>query len=326
MKSDARKYFFTALKILAGIALALVLYFRLRADMSKFDPALLAATFQQTRTILLLLAALLLMPVNWLLESLKWKLMINSALEKISLYTAFRSVLAGVAFGNLAPGRATEFAGKIIFISEGNRLAASFLHFINGASQLVVTILFGVLALSSGNLLQASGLPSSAILLISAGCWILSAVLLLFFFNPSYAFNRLKKIKLFRKYANLDITVSRGTLLAIFFLSVIRYLVFSLQFYLVILCFFSPDAQPGRIAEGIFGYYLLVSVIPMFSAAEAFIRGGIGIVIFSQAGQSSMNIFVSSTLLWIINIVLPSLAGYIFFLFRKLKPAKPERK
>jgi hypothetical protein len=108
--------------------------------------------------------------------------------------------------------------------------------------------------------------------------------------------------------------LSSVTLLKLTAYSILRYIVFSLQFYFLILVFF--DTTPlMEVCLGIGVYYLLTTIIPMFSAIEAFMRGGIAVLVFTQAEPSTVNIFSASTFLWIINIVIPSVIGYLFFLF-----------
>ena len=58
------------------------------------------------------LAVLLLMPVNWMLEGLKWKLAAGQQV-KLSFGNAMRGVLAGVTIGTATPNRIGEFAGRI---------------------------------------------------------------------------------------------------------------------------------------------------------------------------------------------------------------------
>jgi uncharacterized membrane protein YbhN (UPF0104 family) len=314
MKRKPRQIFFLAIKILISVALCVVLVAKLISEADKIDFNLYRSKFSDPAFTGFLLFSLLLMPLNWMLESLKWKMIVSSYLEKISFKTAFKSVFTGVAFGNLTPGRATEFAGKILFISEDNRVTATFLHFISGSAQLLVTILTGGYAMVA----LSFRLPMGPVLfyLFVLLLALLSCLLLLFLFNPEKAFRLFQKLKFFRKYAQGKIEIPRKVLLKLFLYSFIRHIVFTLQYFLIIKSFFGPG-NDFYIFNGILLSWLLVSVIPMFSPVEAFMRGGIGILIFSPIESNSMNIFISSTLIWIINILLPSLFGLIFFLTRK---------
>ena len=315
------KFIYPAIKILLGLALGYILFEKLSIDFTKVDFTKYCKKLTETSTIFQIIFAILLMPFNWLLESIKWKLIISASIEKMSLKTAIRSVITGVAFGNLAPGRATEFAGKILFISEGNRIKASFLHFVSGSSQLIVTIVFGVIAFF---ITGVSFFKNEFFFFLFAFLLcVLFIFLCSFFFNPSKAFLLLQKVKFFQKFLEGKMEIERKILNKLFLLSVIRHLVFSFQYFLIIKCLFYSQ-ENFYILNGIFLSYLLMSVIPMFSPAEAFIRGGIGVLIFSSVEQDSMKIFIASTLIWLINIVIPSLLGYFIFVFKQKNSKTPK--
>ncbi|MBC7861938.1 MAG: flippase-like domain-containing protein [Bacteroidia bacterium] len=314
MTDKNRKFFFFSIKILVGVALTWVLFVKLYKEGEKIDVELYKKKFSETSVILLLLFSLLLMPVNWIIESVKWKMIISNCLEKMSLRTAIKSVFTGVAFGNLAPGRATEFAGKILFVSEKNRLSASFLHFVSGSSQLMITIVFGSFAF----MFSSFQFPGSVIFFyVFAFLLSLLFIFLCFLFlNPHKVFSFLQKFRFFNKYASGKIEVPRPVLKKLFALSLLRHLVFSLQYFLIIKCFFICD-DTFFIFNGIFLSYLVMAVVPMFGPIEALMRGGIGILVFSSVEPVNMNVFVSSTMIWIINILIPTAIGFFFFLFKK---------
>jgi hypothetical protein len=316
MKEGQKKKLFTVLKILTGIALSWILVSKLRESATQFDLQSIKEKLSDGANLNLLLLCILLMPVNWMLESLKWKLIITATIERISFYTAFKSVMSGVAFGNLAPGRATEFAGKILFIPSGHRIKATYLHFVSGSSQLIVTLLGGMA------IVLFNGIPDEITngyrIIIYSIIPVLLLLLFLFYFNSSYLFSKLSRLKFIRKISEGEIKVKYSVLLNVFFLSVIRYIVFGIQFLLVASIFFTAN-NPLLFIPGICLYYLFSSIVPMISVIEALMRGGIAVLVFAYVETSSVAIFICSTLIWIINVVVPSVAGYLFFLFYKPK-------
>jgi hypothetical protein len=60
----------------------------------------------------------------------------------------------------------------------------------------------------------------------------------------------------------------------------------------------------------------ITTVIPMISALEAAIRAAVAIMVFKDSGISPAALALSSLLIWMVNIILPSIAGY-FFLVRQ---------
>ncbi len=135
------------LKIALGVACVLIIYFRVRDEFGIEQQILLKQSIFNLQALLALLFCIFLIPVNWGIESKKWQL-ITSSVEKINFITSMKSVYSGVCLGNFAPGRATEFVGKILYFSDENKGKITVLHFVNGMIQLSITLLFGLLAIS----------------------------------------------------------------------------------------------------------------------------------------------------------------------------------
>ena len=315
MEARTKKKIFLVLKVLAGLLLFYILASRLSKEFEQFEWEVMKKKILSGTSILLFFVTLLLMVLNWLLESIKWKTIISESLIPIGLIPAFKSVLSGVAFGNLAPGRASEFAGKIVFLPSEHRGTATYLHFVNGIIQLMVTVVAGIISVflliknnpSFQSEFTAYAISVSTVLMLLIGVIV---------YKPDWFYNLLQKNKTLKKYLSGKIQLSTRNLFKLTTYSVLRYLVFSLQFYLLI-CIFFEEKHFYELCLGIGVYYLLTTIIPMFSAIEAFMRGGIAVLIFSHSEPSTVNIFSASTFLWVINIVIPSVVGYLFFLFLK---------
>ena len=143
---ERKKIISPVLKITIGLASFAIIYFRLKSDFTSDKLQLLYTSVFSLKGILCFTTCLLLIPINWGIESYKWKL-ITAPVETIHLNTAIRSVYSGVCLGNLAPGRATEFVAKILFFKAENRPKITVLHFVNGMFQFSITILAGLCAL-----------------------------------------------------------------------------------------------------------------------------------------------------------------------------------
>jgi hypothetical protein len=316
-----KRYFFLLLKLSAGVLLVWILYRRISADFLSTDFNQYLLILSDFSHQILLCIAVLLMPLNWCLEAYKWQLIVNGCLSRISFFTALKSVLSGVAFGNLTPGRATEFAGKIFFIRREERVTATYLHFINGSSQMLITVVMGILALVF-TCVNTQG-EDSVFFRISLLIMPLPGFLLaLFFFTPDYFFRKLKRIPFVRKQKQEHVSIPQALSLKILFLSFTRYIIFSAQFVLLLIVF--TDGKSGfPLFSGVILYYLFITLLPMFSLVEAFMRGGIAVLVFSNIIHDALGLFIASSVLWLVNIVFASLLGYLFFLF--LKPQSAHR-
>ena len=64
---------------------------------------------------------LLLMISNFLIESIKWRLVVSSN-NSISILKAVKGVLVGQTFAFFTPNRIGEYAGRTLYLEEGKKL------------------------------------------------------------------------------------------------------------------------------------------------------------------------------------------------------------
>ncbi len=303
-------------KIVIGAGSFGIIFWRLKADATAENLQLIRASLLSWNSLMLLLISVILFPVNWLLESYKWML-ITAQTEKISLATASRSVYAGICIGNLAPGRATEFLAKIHFFKPENKLTITLLHFVNGMFQLSVTIFFGMLGIMLRSLVNDQS--ESFLSYVAIG---LSAVVMLVFVMILFNINRFVPW-IYKRFnsANYEdvkpISWSGKLLTSLFGVSIIRYCVFTLQF-ICILLIFSGKADMLQLLVSIWIYFLFTTIIPMFSVIEAAVRAAIALIVFNGFGMSNAALAIVAILLWVINIVFPSIVGYWVLVKEKL--------
>lgn len=270
--------------------------------------------FSEPKMYTILFLVLCLMPVNWGIESYKWK-SITTQIESVSYSTALKSVFSGICVGNIAPGRAMEFLAKIFYFKEENRPGITILHFINGMFQMLITVTVGIISIA----LKLQHSESSSFIyavLIGGFCMILFFCWAIF--NVSYIQQKLKFIKWFRKFeSSHKIKFSSKLIFKLISLSIIRYLVFTTQFYLIYNAL-SPQNDIISIFISIAAYFMLTSLIPMISIIEPAIRAAIALFVFNNTGDNTVIVILSSTFVWIINVIVPSIIGYIIILKEKI--------
>ncbi len=304
-------------KILIGIGSFTFIYFRLKDDLTTENLNLLTTTFTLPYAYCLLIFCLLLVPINWGIESYKWKLITNP-IETISFKVANKSVYSGLCVGNLAPGRATEFLAKVLFFKPDNRPTITLLHFVNGMFQLSITIVIGLLALVF-KFDASDGLSSAQFLSIGVFCMLLLAFFLMFVFK----FNTLQKwiFGLFKKSLaskSLPYSFTKNSITTLFFLSIVRYVVFTTQFILILKLFYQGGINSSILAS-VCIYFLFTTVLPMISFIEPAIRAAIAILVFRNTDINEISLVLTAVLLWLINIVLPSVIGYLIILREKFE-------
>lgn len=313
MQKSIKKTLTFSVKILIGILSFWLIYNRLNAIPHLKEQSLF--WFSESGMYLTLLLVLCLMPINWGIESYKWKT-ITDQVERISYSTALKSVFSGICIGNVAPGRAMEFLAKIVFFKSENRPSITILHFINGMFQMLITVTVGIISIAYK--LNKNNQSSNFIYIVLAGglcmilffCWVI--------LNVSFIQQKLKFIKWFRKIGNTQNTqFSKALLLKLISFSIIRYLVFTTQFYLIYNAV-SPQNDMAQTFMSIAAYFMLTSLIPMISFIEPAIRAAIALFVFNNAADNTVIVVLSSTFVWIINVVIPSIIGYIIILKEKI--------
>ena len=269
-------------------------------------------------------ALLLLMVINWGIESVKWRMLIRQS-EEISIGKAYQAVLGGLAASVFTPNRVGEFIGRVFILQKTDPVKAILLTLVGSFSQLLVTVVAGTAAYVffapkylSLMLFDSTWLVSG----ISIAMALMSLFMMFVFFNIP-VLHRIS-ILLPEKYSeriknSIDAIAgcSKQLLLKTVLLSALRYLVFSTQFFLAIrlmgLQFTAPECLLA-----IPVLYLMLMAIPTVALTEIGVRGSVSVFIFGlMAGARGLDssgmlaIISASTLIWFLNIAVPSLAGVL---------------
>lgn len=273
---------------------------------------------------LLFITLIILMSINWGLESFKWKLLISQS-ETISFGNAFKAILGGLAVSVFTPNRIGEFVGRVFILEKTDPLKGILLTIVGSFSQLIVTIALGTAAfvvfapryitfLQFDNSWLVTGFSISLVLI--------SLLLIFIYFNISFL-NRISILlpaKYEKQIQNGIDAIARcpkRLLFLVFLLSTLRYIVFSTQFYLAI-TFVGLNFSFLHCMMVIPMIYLLLVVIPTIALTEIGVRGSVSVFLFGllTAGQTlnaadSLAIISASTFIWLLNIAIPSLAGVL---------------
>ena len=98
-----------------------------------------------------------------------------------------------------------------------------------------------------------------------------------------------------------------------FTLSLIRYFVFSFQFYFLLLIF-KIDISYLNTMMVITTIYLLASIIPSIFIFDVIIKGSIAVYLCSYIPINEITILSIITIMWLLNFVLPSIFGSYYIL------------
>lgn len=257
--------------------------------------------------------ALLLMPLNIGLEAQKWRRLMGPILA-FKPFLGIRAICTGLTVSLFTPNRIGEFAGRILYLSGRFRVAGIFATFIGSLAQYVVYWLAALWAIYWG----AADLPWLAsirpllLLLGSLGV----VMLLLFYFgsNRILYWMRKKQWKApFMRFLVISGRYPSKVLLAVLLLASIRFTIFCLQLYALML--FVGFPMNHNLAISLLPLlFIAQTLVPSFVLTDLGIRGGLALFLFEPWAGSAMLALLPSYMLWLMNIIFPAFLGWLSLL------------
>ncbi len=268
---------------------------------------LLAVLWQIKPSAILLTLGLL--PVNLGLQFLKWHYVLRCAAPRhITPRASFFSLLAGLPLGLITPGRWGEL-GRAFFLPQIKQTKVVLLAAMDKIFDLLINVLLGACALLY--LIHKKLFPEMLFLpvVLLILCFAFMNVLAL----QPHALKSFARVlrKLHRKkFASLQALsrFSRRNLLAVWLLSLLFVLTYSLQFVILLRGFIDVAYFDGMI--GAAATFFAKSLLPI-AAGDLGVREGAAAFFFSRMGLLPQAAFDASLLLFVINLLAPSLLGML---------------
>lgn len=258
-----------------------------------------------------------LLPLNWLLEAGKWKLLLRK-IEPVSWLHAVRSVMTGVTVSFLTPNRVGEFAGRVMHLRSGYRIKAAIASVIGSMNQLLITVVAGGIGLlfSLQEFVQSNE-PLRYVMLVLITVAIISLLISYFRIRVlstlSENFYFLRKLSLYTRIFEI---YTSDELRKITMMSAMRYLIFTFQFWLA-LGIFGVDLPVGETFRLLSLIYLVMAIVPTIALSELTVRGSVALYFLAPVAGNSAGILAGSTLIWFVNLAVPALVGALaVFYFR----------
>jgi hypothetical protein len=251
-----------------------------------------------------ILVLLLFTDANWLLEMFKWNTL-ASITKKISFFEAYEQCLASLTASIITPNRIGEYGAKALFFEYGKRKKIMLLNLIGNLSQFTVTVLFGIIGFVF--FIKNFNVNTPKYNIEKLMIFIVAIVIVIIFS---------KKLRLF-KISNFLKQIPKGIYIKIVGLSLLRYLVFSHQFYFL-LRMFGIETDYFTLMNLIFCMYLLASIVPSLTLFDWVIKGSFAVWLFGFIEINELTVLSIATIMWILNFGIPSLLGSIFVLNFKM--------
>lgn len=257
-----------------------------------------------------LILAILLMPVNWMWEVLKWRYLMQR-LTRVSLLQAIKAVLAGVAFAIFTPNRIGEYAGRVIVLKNAYRLKGLVLTLLNSFAQIIVTLSAGTIGLLT-IMREVVSLPQNEWVMLMG---VISVVGLSVYGGMPFwvrwledHFPGKQRYRWFRLLMVMR-KVDQKALWLVFIWSILRYLTYTLQFALVVAAFSGIDWYSALPA--ITAMFMLQMGIPLPAMFEIGVRGSLAANLLIPLGVTATSALLASSLIWVVNLMVPALVGGI---------------
>jgi uncharacterized membrane protein YbhN (UPF0104 family) len=244
--------------------------------------------------------------------------MLAHKIEKISFSHAFQGILTGLTLGLITPHTLGDYAGRIWQLAGENRYYAIAAIWLGRLSQLYITLFCGSIALAYFLFHTASVRLVLLFMLLSIP--IHGIILSLLFFRKPWIKKiiHLPVVARFSSYFAILHTYSHAEIVVLLLYAALRYMVFSCQFYLI-LVLFDITLHPFTMFTGIALVFLSKSIVPTFSfLADLGIRETAALYFFGLYGAGAAQIVAASLSLWLLNILIPALLGSLLVIKLKI--------
>lgn len=276
-----------------------------------------------------LVAVIVLMFVNWSVEAFKWKISIQQV-QQVSFVKAFKAILSGVSFSVSTPNRVGEYLGRVMYMDEGNRLKTISITIVGSISQLIITLLMGGIGLVilRSTIEEGHLISSIWIKVILYGVLLALAVLTLFYFKLSWLTKWVDRLPGSSRFAYLVRALedfNATLLLTLLSLSLLRFIVFIIQYYLLFRLF-NVEVTGWQTFWSVSVSFLILAAIPSFAIVELVQRGFVTKTIVGLYSTNIAGIGLATAGIWLINLIVPAIIGSLLIVgIKKIYSGKNEK-
>lgn len=313
MTAVAKKFFSYFLKA-AILVLAFTFiyhqYLKKGDNLKQFELAVNRLSHQHVIVIMSLVVVL--MFANWLVECLKWQ-HLTRHLAPINLWKAIEGVFCGLTWAVFTPNRIGEYGGRVMFLPPRKRIHGVFAMAVGSFGQNVIT-----------NVLGAGGLLWFCYSFLNLNPWVLIAatifgvafmvLFLVLYFNIKWLVKLLNSISFLKKYHRFfDImgTYTFKELRDIMWYCLVRFFIFSFQYYLVI-HLLVPQIPFHDVMLMVFIVFFIQSALPSLDLLDVPVRATAAATVFAYVTGQQIAIIAAFSSIWLINLIIPAILGSVF--------------
>jgi hypothetical protein len=313
LTASAKKIFSYLLKA-AILVLAFVFIYHqfLNKNENLKEFQLLISKISNNQVVFTLTVVVLLMMLNWLLESLKWQYL-SRRLVTISVWEAIEAVFCGLTWAIFTPNRIGEYGGRVMFLPNRKRIHGVFAMAVGSFAQNVITNITGVLA-TLWFMYYFLNLNTWLYVGIAALSIVFLGLLCIFYFNIKWLVGLLDRVRFLKKYHRFFDIMGRyekPELLVVIGYSLARFLVFSFQYYLVIHLLL-PAIPFYSMMLTVIVFIFIQSALPSLDLLDIGVRSFTAAHLFLYITNQQIAIIAAVSSIWLINLIIPAILGSVF--------------
>ena len=283
---------FLILRILLTLII-LVLVF-MRVDIDRIGEA-----FQSIRVTPFMFAVLL-VPVNLLMQMYRWYFILKTADAYTSPKDAFKSILVGLTFGLITPGRIGE-VGRSLYIPSSNAIEIVGLVILEKIFSFFTVLITSALGIIVWGHEIAGVIVFVCVLFVAFQLNAIRSILSrISFLLPSGK----KVAELWSRWSYFD----RKKIVSLFVISICFFLIVYIQFYILVSSFQGIEVTPALISIPLI---IAINSIPI-TVAGLGLREGASVFFFSKFGVAEAAALNGALLLFAIDLLIPGLIGLPF--------------
>lgn len=255
---------------------------------------------------------MILMLINWSLECVKWQYLCRH-IQKISFTRAFESVFCGLSWAIFTPNRIGEYGGRVLFLKPRKRLFGVLAMAVGAFAQLVITNIMGAAALVW--FIGSYKRPSFWLYLVLCAAAVAFIILMLVLYFRIKLLNRfIRRLKWLAKVHRFFSLLERyrmQELKYIFTVSLLRYVVFTSQ-YVLIMHVLIPSIPTMPMILMIFLLFFIQSAMPSLDLLDIGVRSITAGYLFAFITTQELAVMASAASIWFINLIIPAIIGSVF--------------
>lgn len=297
------------IKLVVGVLLLIIIYKKINQSESVF------AVLKDVNPSYVLFALLLLIPHVYI-AFLKWRYLLRTRFVDISTRETFGSLLFGITLGMVTPGNLGEL-GRGLFFQNRNKMIITGLTVVDKLSNMLVIATLGFLSICLIILNQPGWQERWIFAIVSAGAAILAG-LWVSLFKRKWIKRILTKISMryprnsrLQAFMDAFMHIRQRDVFTILGLTLLWFAIITFQYHILISGFTHVDLMQSF--QGVTAAIFTKMLLPI-SFGGLGIREGVTVFYFSFFNISRAAVFNASLIIFFINFMVPTMAGFYYVL------------